>query len=880
MKLFYERVVPLMTGDRKMTHKKVPRVGGPLLKLVSQDATAHASRTFTNHSGASGTDRKIKHRLLYRTSLLLLFTALGLLLGRAEILATFMPFALPAYAVTLQYRKNQSLWLAVGLTLGSATVISHGGDPLIVFTMLVSYRLLYELIKRVDSIDAYSLPMLVMMVDAGFRFGFSLPGHGFNYFALGVAVIEGLLTFILTYMFLQVPPLLVTSPHRSWRIEEAIAIVILFASVLSGLQGWQIHGVYVESVVARYAILLFAAAGGAGIGGAIGIVTGVILALGSSTFTPLIGVFGFAGVLAGLLHETKKPVVAIGFVIGSGILTLYVANNHLLLDEMIATLIAALGYFLTPSKLIQEGANLLPGTMRHVISQQEHVRRIKSLMTSRIQEIAMLFSQLSGSFTDGTGPLERQEIVNHQIVERTIHQICDHCHYQSRCWSKNAATTLQSMSDAVRILEINPDMAKESMPAALTSLCIKPDMLLGTMKNARELVIRHQFLIQQLRESRQIVADQLSGVAEIMLDLAQEIQMETGANHRQESAILKACIQLGLEVEDVEIISLEEGNVEIEVLQLRPSPHDEAGKLVAPLLSEILGETITVRSVEQYTDHAAQRIRLSSARQYQVLSGFASVAKDGTLKSGDFFSVMDLGNGKCAIALSDGMGNGERANQESSAAVNLVQQLLRAGFPEEVAIKTVNSALVLRSTDEMFATLDLAIVDLFTAKAEFLKVGSVPSFVRQGEKVMMVRGESLPIGILDEIEIQTKSVELQEGNLLVFMSDGIFEALSKLPEPEDWVCRQLERFATDDPQRLADWLLEAAVRVDGGMIRDDMTIVCARIERYKPGWATIRLPDMPSIRTKKDRKRLNKRMNAHQVSHQPTESVKRILGGL
>ncbi len=865
-----------MTRNRKTTHKKVPRVGSPLLKLVTMDATVSPARQVSRGRDA----HRKKHLFLYQTSMLLLFLGLGILLGRAVILSTFMPFVLPAYSVTLLYRQSSSLWLALGLAIGSATVVLHGGDPLLVVAMLLSYRMLYGLIKRFDSIDSYSLPLLVMIVDAGFRFGFSLPGQGFNDFALGVAVIDGLLSFILTYMFLQVPPLLMTSPHRSWRIEETIAIVILFASVLSGLQGWQIHGVFVESVVARYAILLFAAAGGAGIGGAIGIVTGVILALGSAAFTPLIGVFGFAGVLAGLLHETKKPVVAVGFIIGSGILTLYVANHQMLLDEMIATLLAAIGYFLTPNHLIQEGANLLPGTVRHTVSQQEHVRRIKSLMTSRIQEIATLFSQLSGSFNGASEPMERQQMVNHQIVERTVHQICDHCHYQSRCWDKNASLTLQSMSDAARILDINPDMTKESMPADLTGLCIKPDMLLGTMKGARELVNRHQYLIQQLRESRQIVADQLSGVAEIMLDLAQEIQTETGANHRQESAILKALIQLGLEVEDVEIISLEEGNVEIEVLQLHSSPHDEAGKLVAPLLSEILGETITVRSVEKYTEYAAARIRLSSARQYQVLSGFASVAKDGTLQSGDFFSVMDLGNGKCAIALSDGMGNGERANQESSAAVNLVQQLLRAGFPEEVAIKTVNSALVLRSTDEMFATLDLAIIDLFTAKSEFLKVGSVPSFVKQGQDVMMVRGESLPIGILDEIEIQTRSVELQEGNLLVFMSDGIFEALSKLTEPEDWVCRQLERFAADDPQRLADWLLEAAVRVDGGMIRDDMTIVCARIERYKPGWATIRLPEMPTIKTNRDRKRLAKRMNARHAKQGQSESAKRIYGGL
>lgn len=843
-----------MTGNRNMIGK-LPRGSGPLLKLVHSQAKSSSGRplAFTPLEKLGK-----RQRWLYTLFHQGVFLLLGLLLGRAVILNTFMPFVLPAFAVSLHLRKHNSFWLAVGLTIGAATALPNGGDPVLVLAMILSYLLLLSLVKRFDFVDTYHLPLLVMIIDMGFRFGFSLPGNGFTEYGLAVAVIEGVLAWLLAYMFLQIPPLLMTVSKRPWKIEETIAIVILLASVLSGLQGLQIHGVFIESLVARYVLLLFAAAGGAGIGGAIGIVTGVILALGSSAFSGLIGVFGFAGVLAGLLHEAKKPVIAVGFLVGSGILTLYVANHGLLYGQIFENVAAVLLFFLTPNRLIQAGSRMLPGTARHALSQQENVRKIKTLMTSRIQEIASLFTQLSGSFKDDLDESSKSDVVATQMIDRTVKQLCEHCHYKARCWEKNAVTTWYALEELVHTLDVKPGITKEDIPMALVNRCTKPELLLSTLKDSRSLVNRHLTLLQQLRESRQIVADQLSGVATIMLDLAEKIELETGANHKQEEAILHAFSQLGLEVENVEIVSLEEGKIEIEVLQLHPSVHDEPGKLVAPLLSEILGETITVRSVEPELDHSAQRIRLSSARQYQVSSGFASVAKDGTLKSGDSFSVVDVGNGKCAIALSDGMGNGERANQESSAAVKLVQQLLRAGFPEEVAIKTVNSALVLRSPDEMYATLDLAIIDLFTARTEFLKVGSVPSFVKQKDRVLVVRGESLPIGILDEIEIQTKSMDLHDEDLMVFMSDGIFEALFQLPEPEEWVRQQLGKFSAADPQRLADWLLEAAVRTAGGVIRDDMTIVCARIERYKPGWATIRLPQMPTIRTNKDRKRLQK----------------------
>lgn len=65
--------------------------------------------------------------------------------------------------------------------------------------------------------------------------------------------------------------------------------------------------------------------------------------------------------------------------------------------------------------------------------------------------------------------------------------------------------------------------------------------------------------------------------------------------------------------------------------------------------------------------------------------------------SGDSFSTVELGNGTFAVALSDGMGNGERARMESSAALNILEQLLQSGMDEKLAIKSVNSVLMLRS---------------------------------------------------------------------------------------------------------------------------------------------------------------------------------------
>ena len=68
------------------------------------------------------------------------------------------------------------------------------------------------------------------------------------------------------------------------------------------------------------------------------------------------------------------------------------------------------------------------------------------------------------------------------------------------------------------------------------------------------------------------------------------------------------------------------------------------------------------------------------------------------------------------------MGNGVRARTESSAALSMLEQLLQSGIDERLAVKSVNSILLLRSPDEMFATVDLALIDLYTAHATMLKI--------------------------------------------------------------------------------------------------------------------------------------------------------------
>ena len=154
-----------------------------------------------------------------------------------------------------------------------------------------------------------------------------------------------------------------------------------------------------------------------------------------------------------------------------------------------------------------------------------------------------------------------------------------------------------------------------------------------------------------------------------------------------------------------------------------------------------------------------------------------------------------------------------------------MERLLEAGYDHEAALEIVNSAMIATSTGEGFCTMDLAIIDTFSGKTKFLKSGAPTSFVKRGSKVEMIAGESLPIGIIDEISPKITEKKLKPGDIIVMVTDGVVDACSEGKNGEEILQKFLARTKTSNP--LAEGILKNARHKSG--IRDDMTVLVAMI---------------------------------------------------
>lgn len=171
---------------------------------------------------------------------------------------------------------------------------------------------------------------------------------------------------------------------------------------------------------------------------------------------------------------------------------------------------------------------------------------------------------------------------------------------------------------------------------------------------------------------------------------------------------------------------------------------------------------------------------------------------------------------------------GEEAKKSSSLAIKMLNKLLTSGFDKDVSLKLINSTLLGNTQEDSYATLDIAILDLFAGNIEFIKNGACPTYLKTNKVVQLIKSFSLPTGILDNIDLTAYDKDIQDGDILIMCSDGIIESNGEYANKELWVKYLLEDIQTDQVQKIADIILNEAIDNNYGMAKDDMTVIAMK----------------------------------------------------
>lgn len=764
---------------------------------------------------------------------------IGFLLGRAIILSQLSPFCLPFFASLYFLKTPSRLVVFCCLLLGAAT-ISLKQDIFVLFSVISFITIRASAVKMTRGQPTKRVMPILVFISAflGRALTDYLSARNILITDMLLAFVEASLSAVLVMIFMQSLPLFSNKiRRRTLKHEEMICFTILIASVLTGMIGFHIQGIALEHVFSRYIILIFAYIGGAAVGATVGVVVGLILGLSHITYLYQMSLLAFSGLLGGLLREGKKPGTALGLLLGSLLIGLY-SSGYQQVPMILVTSLCSIGcFFLTPSFMLAKLAAYIPGTASHSQQQQQYLKKLRNVTADRVQQFSSLFQVLSNSFSR---PIEENPDYEQDVfLSKVTEQSCQTCFRKEQCWIKNFHQTYDYMNQIRDQTLFEQKLTDPALKKNWKVHCIKSDKVIQLIYDLQRQYQEEAKLKRRVRESRQLVADQLLGVSQVMENFANEITREKDTHLQQEDLILKKLQSAGLDIESVEIYNLEKGKVDIEMI-IANDQYGECEKIIAPILSDVLGEAILVDKKEIEDERSGLcHVTFGSSKAFDITVGVSHVAKGGGLVSGDHYTDFELSAGTYVLAISDGMGSGERAHLESEDTLKLLSTVLQSGIDEKIAIKSINSILSLRTTEEIFSTLDLTMIDMQEASAKFLKVGTNPSFIKRGNTVQTIETGNLPIGLVNDFDIDVTKFQLKAGDILIMMSDGVFEGPRHVQNKDIWMRRKIKELETEHPQDIADLLLEEVIRSRGGAIDDDMTVLVSKIEHHIPKWSVI-----------------------------------------
>lgn len=219
-------------------------------------------------------------------------------------------------------------------------------------------------------------------------------------------------------------------------------------------------------------------------------------------------------------------------------------------------------------------------------------------------------------------------------------------------------------------------------------------------------------------------------------------------------------------------------------------------------------------------------------------------------RNGDRYRWTELPDGRFAVAVSDGMGKGERAARESSLMVNGIIKLLQAGLDPDMALKTLNMVLVQISGDEIYSTMDLAVLDASNRELFIYKIGAAPTLIRRagrvgdaqqrcsgiddsfwdcsaadvGSRIEILTAPAMPLGVMEYEHIPCVSTMVSPGDQVIMMTDGIVDARRDDLELQ-WLRKRVASIRSQNLQTLCDLVVREAVLNYGNREKDDMTVV-------------------------------------------------------
>lgn len=780
--------------------------------------------------------------------------------GQDSMFTSIAPFGFAIIAASIGARIPALLVCIVTLI---GTTIKFGGNGLLFYILTLLIFLAFVLIKRPKEEEernekikvGIQMSLAVFIVQT-----VKMLFNGFLVYDLAYNIMLSLVTYILYKVF--VNALVVFSEagiKKVFSIEEVMGSALLLAIAVNCLGNLSIFGYSIRNILSILIVLVMGWKNGMLVGATTGITIGTVLGILNGQDPTMLAAYAISGLVAGLLNKLGKIGVIVGFIIGNIILS-YVANgNTIEVIKFQEILIAALGLLAVPKSYkldistIENDEKLLPETTTRTLEENKDTIHKLSKMSDTISQMAKEYEDAAASIVTDE-ELEQQERANREIFEEELFANLEG--KEDNLLYDDLASNNEGILDEIFEIMLKKDVITRKEIVQIFANHNNYIMGFSTDSKEDEYVaqndidevvraINSSYRIskinfvwkKKLDEKKKTMSTQLNSVSEALSNLANQITTEEQDPYKEEKEEIKALLKdKEINLKDITIKQEESGKYIVSLYTGICDSMDgkDCGvKKISRILAKVLQEKMIIQKQKcgLRADDDTCMYKFTSEDKFGVQVGIAKSKKADAIISGDTTTQTRLEDGKYLLAISDGMGSGPEARKSSKIAIKMLERLLTSGFNKDTALKLINTTISDNTDEDMYATLDVNILDLYKGEMNFIKNGACPTFIKRRGKVEILKSIALPTGILDNIDLIEYNYELQDGDIIVMCSDGVLDSNKDYLNKELWIQEVLEEIETDDSQRIADILLNEARDNDFGKEKDDMTVIVCKINK-------------------------------------------------
>ncbi len=597
-------------------------------------------------------------------------------------------------------------------------------------------------------------------------------------------------------------------------LRHAVSLMIMASCALMALERIVLfETVSVGRVLALLLVMASAMKGGMLTGAAVGTVLGLAMDVAGDGPMFYTMAYAFTGLFSGVFGRHGRVLYVLSFILSGALAVVCAWESGPFIGALFESFCASVLFMILPSVWLNRVGVVLQCADRG--RGESGLRRFEAL---RVQRLGEAYGELYEAVRDNAAEKRNDENVA-RVFDRAADAVCIRCRYKNRCWNQDYVDTLSALNDATKAMLQNGSLELEDIPEHFRSRCENMAAFVAAVNGElRGLTYRRQ-LRARLNENRCVAWGQYADVSEMLGQIARELGGLSGSEPLAERRLLRYLRSLDI---DADVAVYRDGGGRLHMLI-------ESGRL-SPLFREDylekLSEIAGARLCEPVkSDGDSPRLELTEAEPLAVTVGIAAMKKKGEKVSGDRGTYFKTDAGVLCVLLSDGMGAGDEAAEDSRRVIAILEKFLRAGMDPAVAMKILNSVLLLRDGESWgFATVDLMCVNLFTGETCFYKYGAAPSYVLGGRSIRRIKGETLAAGLSagEGTAPDVVRMRLKPGCTALIATDGV------LADSEDGWLREilLQDFA--DMKALARTALKEAEARYGA--EDDMTVVAVRVE--------------------------------------------------